>query len=1659
MGRNGRIVASAIAALLAIGFGSPSTRAGEGGIAVQVGDAGQVEVRVRGEVCLTDFRVLMAGPGWKSSYSVAKCERKEALSPQGRKQVTVTGRIVRGAEEFGAVKAVVEWDERKADCNYELRIEKDADIEVIRLNGLLPVEASAGKAAWHIFSPAQMKTGLFPERLHDAPDFSGSGFDWAGWVLSSGNGLRFTPSRQGIKDLLVQDARAFGGKAFQSCWTMAQRGTVHAGDILQCTIGIEPLSADQIVKPAFAQGLSLLSVSATLTPSAGGDQVVARLEVRNLTALPRRLDVACVLTDEVAAQLGRIGETGMDIAPMGVAVKEASVKATSRGDYRLDVEVADGENRVKEAAQRRVRMDVVTGARNEVSLNGEWDFLPLLEGEPAYPPQGDWRKRTVPSYLDATSIRHNACWYRRSFEVPKCMEGKRIKIRFGAVNFDAKVFVNGKSAGGCLGGYLPFTVDVTDLVRIGGPNELCVAVTCWKALCKEKIEPFEPKPLEHPYRYIPKNSMLGPMGAGFLMTGIWQDVSLIAFPKVYVEDVFVQTSVRKKEIKAEVTVKNEDAVAHTVDLGNVVLDRDGQAMRLKAQGVSVGPGEVKKVAVVEGWAAPKLWSIEQPHLYRLETTLDEGGKRMDEKSTRFGFREVWTEGPKLLLNGMPMTLFATSTWHHARWEEAVATIREAKQANCRAMRLHTQPAEEHNLDAADEMGFLIVDEAAVYCRHDRYATNDERFWQNYAQHVRGLALRDRNHPSLFMYSLENEILLCGAKWEVWEKRLADLSDVVRAVDPTRLITYEADLDPCGKADVIGLHYPCEYWSGYTLYPQKAYWMDEDIKTCGVSWKWKRDKPLYIGEFDGGFFAWYPQYQAFWAGDEVYAEQQIPNKTSPANAKARRETVVQDIAAYRSYGVAGMCAWVFREELQQVGEIVFTPLFLHLRERSRSFYSGDTVHRMLLAHNDLFKSVDLQVKWQVSEGERIIRSGEIEAQVKPTECATAQIEFKAPATERKTALLLSVRLYCEGKEAYKVEQALSVFPPPGPAPSVGPLVLLDKVGRTQSILDRLKVKYRKVEDLSGLSSADCRALVIGYRSLGGETAAQAPKLAEFVADGGIVLCFEQEDLDAKWLPLSVTVDPKHVCTTAFARVPTHPILKDISGEDLRFWQADNIVAEGSFVKPAKGNWRAIVDAGGIKSSVHDMNGLNWSPLMEVPYGKGAYVLCQLGVTTKFGTEPVAEKVILNMIEHAAKAPENTYVRVGVLAEANSAFERMLRSAGLVYDRMLGRLSQSDLSGYGVVIVGASPAIWGEVEQGRGKLRDFAKAGGVVWLHNVKPEQAQAVKDLIEMDFTLTPVGEGPMWKACDDPTTAGLSNHELYWRERPIWDLWTPYRRVADFAFSPAQPNARAKALTEPAALVKVESGKGFFLMDQLLWDVEEKNRTEGFKIISNLLTNLRAGLGSYALRPVNLQDFFQVDLKPYCNLSFRGEVGKGGWMGHGEGAIAEFTPGLKALGRVPFQVIDAAANGGKSCIVLAGKAKPYFPKEVKGIRVGKRAGSLYFLHTCAWGKEGLPAGRYVVHYRDGKAMEIPLRVDMEIRDWYTEPASTGFADLAWAGNYQGVNPDHMPPELLRKRRIGVYSFEWTNPYPEQEIESIDFISAADAPIPVLIGVTGTAVQP
>jgi len=186
-----------------------------------------------------------------------------------------------------------------------------------------------------------------------------------------------------------------------------------------------------------------------------------------------------------------------------------------------------------------------------------------------------------------------------------------------------------------------------------------------------------------------------------------------------------------------------------------------------------------------------------------------------------------------------------------------------------------------------------------------------------------------------------------------------------------------------------------------------------------------------------------------------------------------------------------------------------------------------------------------------------------------------------------------------------------------------------------------------------------------------------------------------------------------------------------------------------------------------------------------------------------------------------------------------------------------------------------------------------------------------------------------------------------------------------------------------------------------------------------------------------------IDLRAACTTGFADEVagdGKGGWTDQGPNDARSIPSGAQTWRGVPFDIVDPAANAGKSCIVLKGEGRPDAPESAT-IPIGLTCDTLYFLHGCAWARpKGRVVARYVAHYADGQKATVELHNGAEVVDWW-HPYDTRQSAVGW----EGVNAEC--------DSIGLNIFAWTNPRPEARIESVTFAAAGNNAVPVLVAIT------
>lgn len=1041
------------------------------------------------------------------------------------------------------------------------------------------------------------------------------------------------------------------------------------------------------------------------------------------------------------------------------------------------------------------------GPRHELSLNGAWQFQLVSElSEP--PTSGEWKSCTVPGYLRGTD--YQRAWLRRSFAVPGEMRGQRIKIYFGGVKFNSRVFVNGKHVGGCFGGHEPFEVDVTDAVRFDGPNELAVGCHDWTGVFTPGKVGFPKNANGDAERSAPRDKILSPIGGLYGLYGIWDDVTLRAYPTVYVKDLFIKPSVRRGELVVEYIVANESGRETEVDLGAVVEDQSKDVLTLPSAKVRVAAGGTAAVTVKQPWPKAPLWSHVDPHLLHLRTSLSTG----DRLRTRFGFREFWTEGHKFFLNGSRVNLLATSWWPPHGWmtrDEIRKQWETIKRMGCVAFRTHTQPWPSLHYEVADEVGLLMIPEGAVWNDDDTYRIHDPVFWQNYAKHLKAMVDRDKNRPSVVMWSLENEFL--GGRLNdasPAKKDLVRLGRLMKEWDKTRPIFYESDGDPDGVADVIGIHYPHEY-PDFTCWPNEANWLQKPAAIPHMflngqkEFVWKKDKPIYVGEF-----LWIPSRDPSWHtvffGDEAYKD--YHHYRNMAKAEAWK----MQILGYRHLEVGGISPWTVIEggpldetnPLYKAHQQAYQHIAAYPLDYDSRFYFGERVKRRVAVFNDVLEPSTLVLKWTLLrpwQSGKIFRAGEEQLHLAAGEHRVVEVELRMPMEEAMnvplsrnrggvpraswTALASDsldwdLRVDRDGRPVFQKVHELEVFSRHAALPAImvqSPLHLYDPSGATKEALGSIGFRVASVPTLDKIGP-EVQALVVGANVLQAESGGRpvigrvSPErrgLYAFVARGGRLAVLHQDAYPEGLFDVELT---DHRSTMTFELEGSGLGLPAHDPRSLSFWRGDHLVTTREPARPAHGGFRAVVVSGSAA-------GIDHAPVIVQDVGKGFIVYSQLLSVEKFATEPAAADTLARVVKTLFDV--SSPIRKTGVAGGGKAYQQYLGGLGLRFDDLTDKLDTADLSQYGLLIcrgaIKAIPRI----------RRDFLEPGGRLYLHRPKPESLDEFGREMMVDLAAQP-HSGPVSRAEGRESIANMiAREDLYWLGKHVGIDWADTPRATNMA--------------------------------------------------------------------------------------------------------------------------------------------------------------------------------------------------------------------------------------------------------------------------------------
>lgn len=510
-------------------------------------------------------------------------------------------------------------------------------------------------------------------------------------------------------------------------------------------------------------------------------------------------------------------------------------------------------------------LSAVAGAQSR-SLDGTWQFAVDREGKLTINDLSsvkDWREIRVPlswnaQFADLRDYR-GVAWYRKTVDLQLIKPDQTVLLKFGAVDYFAEVFVNGRKAGEHEGGYLPFTLDISNLAKAGA-NEIAVRVT----------DPDNDKARwgDMNYNELPHGKQSWYVQTG----GIWQSVFLDIHTSSgghYIDGVHI-TAKLNGDVGVEVKVaKGRDLIRTEPTFQVTVRDRNG-----KVEFTEGGGGILVNPRLLSGRVkSPQLWGLENPVLYEVEVTLD----RKEETAWKgfFGFRKFEARDGKFYLNGEPIYIISAldqdfypeGIYTPPSYEFLLDQMRKAKQIGLNMLRTHIKVPTPDYLRAADEAGVLIWYEIPSW---------DDNTWTPAAakrgeEIFLGQIERDWNHPSVVIQSIINEAWgVRGLKEEHTRKWLKD-AFVRLAPDAARAGRLTVDNSPCCgnfhlKSDIADYH-------NYNSIPDNRAVWDKWVADLASrpEWLWSKHgdaeptgkEPIVLSEFGNWGLPVLPEKLPWW----------------------------------------------------------------------------------------------------------------------------------------------------------------------------------------------------------------------------------------------------------------------------------------------------------------------------------------------------------------------------------------------------------------------------------------------------------------------------------------------------------------------------------------------------------------------------------------------------------------------------------------------------------------------------------------------------------------------------------------------------------------------------------------------------------------------------
>lgn len=457
-------------------------------------------------------------------------------------------------------------------------------------------------------------------------------------------------------------------------------------------------------------------------------------------------------------------------------------------------------------------------------------------------------------------------WYRKSFEIPRDWEDRKVFISFDGVYRNSEVWINGEYLGKRPFGYISFQYDLTPYLNYGGKNIIAVKV----------------------------DNSAQPNSRWYTGSGIYRNVYLIAKSKVYIDHwgTFVTTPFVSKDsanVSFKVNLKNSLDTLKNVQVKSVILDSDGQEVEIRENSVEIAGKDSLEVRQNFSISNPKLWDTETPYLYSINTSIFHDGELLDDYKTPLGIRKFHFDAEKgFFLNGEHTKIHGVCLHHDNGALGAAINIHALerklkllKEMGTNAIRMAHNPPSPEMLELTDKMGFIVQDEAFDVWKKGKVEEDYQTSWDDWHEKdLKAMLYRDRNHPSVMMWSIGNEIREQFDSTGVEMTR--ELVDIVKSIDTTRPVTIALTENipeknyiwQSGALDVLGFNYKHEAYEDLpNRFPDQKFLSSESVS--GLMTRGHYDMPsderrnwppAHNEEFDGNddyTVSAYDQVSAYW----------------------------------------------------------------------------------------------------------------------------------------------------------------------------------------------------------------------------------------------------------------------------------------------------------------------------------------------------------------------------------------------------------------------------------------------------------------------------------------------------------------------------------------------------------------------------------------------------------------------------------------------------------------------------------------------------------------------------------------------------------------------------------------------------------------------------